>query len=93
MTIVHLEPEEFVQYICTHNATVQCHCIALDNGIAAMIYVCCDGGHLYYMDRIQVSAAMEQRAQSFSKEELHAEVYRKIALDSRAWHTASLLAA
>lgn len=81
MTIVHLEPEEFVMALASSGRPAGVHCIVLDNAIAAVVYTCEVGKNLYYMDRITVSLQKEEEAAQINPELLHAEVYRKMALD------------
>ena len=84
MTIVHLEPEEFAEMINDSQQAIGVHCIVLDSLIAAMIYTCRYGEYLYYMDRICVSSYKQDEADQLNADCLHAEVYRKMALDRGA---------
>lgn len=84
MTIVHLEPEEFAEIMTASGQPVGVHCIVLDCLIAAMIYTCRHGEYLYYMDRICVSSQKQEEASQINPDCLHAEVYRKMALDMGA---------
>ena len=84
MTIVHLEPEEFAEMITSGSPCTGVHCIVLDCVIAALAYTCQKGEYLYYMDRICVSSQKEEEAARINPECLHAEVYRKMALDMGA---------
>lgn len=77
--IVHLEPEEFVQYMFQQQGEMKSHPYVLDCGIATMIYMF-DGkdGNTYYLDRAFTSCPEIINQQS--KEVLHADMYRKVAL-------------
>lgn len=88
MNIVHLEPEEFVQKAAVTQNKVCCHCVVLDNGIAGIVYLFKMGKFLYYMDRFMVSHLKEEVARTWNPDELHAEVYRKVALDHRQFQYA-----
>lgn len=88
MNIVHLEPEEFVQKAAVTQNKVCFHCVVLDNGIAGIVYLFKMGRFLYYMDRFMVSHLKESETCRIDSNELHAEVYRKVALDNRQFQYA-----
>lgn len=80
MTIIHLEPEEFVESAYLHHSTISAHPFVLDNGVACMVYLLeTSSDHIYYMDR--PANALAHKVNEYSSEQLHAELYRKVALD------------
>lgn len=85
MNIVHLEPEEFVSKAAITGNHVSFHSIVLDNGIAGIVYLFRTNEYLYYMDRLEVSMDKEDEKRALDPELLHAEVYRKVALDNRSY--------
>lgn len=88
MNIVHLEPEEFVQKAAVTQKKVCFHCVVLDNGVAGIVYLFKMGKYLYYMDRFMVSKLKEAVTSAIDSNVLHAEVYRKVALDNRQYQYA-----
>ncbi len=77
--IVHLEPEEFTQAIQSNHKEITSRVYVLDNCTAGIVYMFHgDDGYLYYLDRFQ--GAKEFEADPYA---LHAELYRKVALDQR----------
>lgn len=79
MTIVHLEPEEFVESAYLHHSTISAHPFVLDNGVACMVYFLEPSlDHIYYMDR--PAHVQSNKVNEYSSEQLHAELYHKVAL-------------
>ncbi len=77
--IVHLEPEEFVAAIESNHKEITSRVYVLDNGTAGIVQMFSgDDGYLYYLDRFQGAKAFEEDPYA-----LHAELYRKVALDQR----------
>lgn len=74
MTIVHLEPEEFIQKLFVSQSKLQFHIIPLENKSVTVVYYFLDGCFTYYLDRIF------EGCKSSMTQDLHADIYRKMAL-------------
>lgn len=75
MTVIHLEPEEFVEVLYARKGKLTAEPIVLDNGIAGMVYQFADEKNVYYLDRLFAGCAIHM-----SEQERHADMYRKVAL-------------
>lgn len=81
MQVIHLEPEEFVCQAAISQSRFHYHCIVLDNAVAGIVYLFRKGDHLFYMDRFAVSEQKKAQIDKLDSHLLHAEIYRKVALD------------
>lgn len=83
--IVHLEPKEFIETLFTNQADITARPYVLDNGVAGLVYMF-DGkdNNVYYLDRMFTTR--QEVVDQMNKEDLHAEMYRKVALDMRLTH-------
>lgn len=83
--IVHLEPQEFIEAVYTNQANITARPYVLDNGVAGMVYMFHGKDqNVYYLDRM--FGFKQDIINQMSKEDLHAEMYRKVALDMRLTH-------
>ncbi len=77
--IVHLEPKEFIEMACNNHKEISARAYVLDTGVAGIVYMFQgNDGYLYYLDRF--NGAKEVTTDPYA---LHAELYRKVALDQR----------
>lgn len=83
MTVVHLEPEQFMEMLLLRKTTPACHAIVLDCGIAGLVWHCSDGKNVYYMDNLQTDQSKRQDMDKMDPHLVHAEVYRKMSLDTQ----------
>ncbi|MBB5183404.1 hypothetical protein [Catenisphaera adipataccumulans] len=83
--VVHLEPKEFVEKLSAQHKQIYARPYVLDNGIAGLVYMF-DGkdSNVYYLDRMY--APRQQEVDQIDFYTLHAELYRKVALDARLTH-------
>jgi hypothetical protein len=79
MTLIHLEPEEFVETLYARKGSLKTEAIVLDNGVAGMVYLFQDHADIYYLDRLFAGRSIQM-----SEQERHAEMYRKVALVSHS---------
>lgn len=83
MNIVHLEPEEFVSQAFKAGSRITSRIYIVDGKAAVMVYLCHDENNLYYMDRAQATEEKQEEIDHMDFYELHAQLYRKIALDQK----------
>lgn len=83
MNIVHLEPEEFVNQAFKTSSKITSRIYIVDGKAAVMVYLCQDKNNLYYMDRAQTTKEKQYEIDHMDFYELHAQLYRKIALDQK----------
>lgn len=77
-TIIHLEPEQFLQTLYQNHSKMKFHVYPLECGVAAIIYMF-DGndGNTYYLDRPFGVNPARLPLNSYS---VHSDMYRKVAL-------------
>lgn len=79
MTLIHLEPEEFVQTMYFQGGSLKIRTVAMDNGVGGLVYMFAGKDcNIYYLDRLFTGVDLQM-----SEANRHAELYRKVALLSQ----------
>ena len=79
-TIIHLEPEEFVEKLFVHKKQLRVTPLVLEDGIAVMVYMFTGlDRNIYYMDR--ALSPLKEEISEIPSFDLHKDLYRKVALD------------
>ncbi|MBB5183403.1 hypothetical protein [Catenisphaera adipataccumulans] len=81
MQVIHLDAREFIT-ASHHRYDITARPYVLDNGIAGMVYMFeGEGSRVYYLDHM--FTPRKEDLKRMDPEDLHAELYRKVALDVR----------
>lgn len=81
MTLTHLEPEEFIAEAFADKATIEVQPVVMDSGKAGMVYLFKDAsGSICFNDRLYTADG------AYMNENVHAELYRKVAMMNPVLH-------
>ncbi|WP_300922621.1 hypothetical protein, partial [uncultured Dubosiella sp.] len=83
MSVNHLEPEEFVEKAFSIGASITCRVYVTNNHLAVKVYLLHDKDDLYFMDCPITTHENRKVLEETDFNELHADLYQKIALDER----------
>lgn len=81
MSLIHMEPEEFIIHAFTSHARLETEPVAFDSGRAGIVYFFENkDGNTYYMDRIFMADGVKKDAGLLN------ELYPKMALRHPVMH-------